>query len=128
MHSLRDKIMIHILHSYFKPGVGASKRQDKPLPDPNAYGLLFSTIPSAAIWDVNDAHTWSSEQIQGGERKRSWGSYVKLTPVQQAHIAKYTLANGNKVAILRYTKEFQAEIKTVPSACGKHNMYQNWSV
>ena len=42
--------MIHILHSYFKPGgVGTSKWQDKPLPDPNAYGLLFSTIPAAAI-------------------------------------------------------------------------------
>ena len=121
--------MIHILHSYFKPGgVGASKRQDKPLTDPNAYGLLFSTIATAAIRDANDAHTWSSEQIQGGERKQSQGSYVKLTPVQQAHIAKYTLAYGNKAAIVRYTKEFQAEIKTVPSAYGKQNMYQNWSI
>ena len=35
------------------------------------------------------------------------GFYVKLTPVQKAQIAKYALANGNKAAILRYTKEFQ---------------------
>ena len=100
---------MHTLHSYFKPGVGASKRQDKLLPDPN--GLLFSTISTAAIRDANDVHTRSSQQIQGGERKRSRGSYVKLTPVRQAHIAKYALANGYKAAILRYTEEFQTEIK-----------------
>ena len=39
------------------------------------------------------------------------GSYVKLTPVQQVQIVKYALTNGNKAAILRYTKEFQTEIK-----------------
>ena len=82
--------------SYFKPGVGTSKRQDKPLPDPN--GLLPSTIPAAAIRDANDVHTWSSQQIKGNEHKRSWGSYVKLTPVQQIHVAKYALANGNKAS------------------------------
>ena len=53
------KVTMHTLHSYFKPGVGASKRQDKPLPDPN--GLLSSTIPAAAIRDANDAHTRSSQ-------------------------------------------------------------------
>ena len=31
--------------------------------------------------------------------------------VQQVHIAKYALTNGKKAAILRYTKEFQTEIK-----------------
>ena len=31
--------------------------------------------------------------------------------MQQAQIAKYALTNGNKAAILRYTKEFQTEIK-----------------
>ena len=36
---------------------------------------------------------------------------MKLTPVQKAQIAKYALANGNKAAILRYTKEFQTEVK-----------------
>ena len=87
------------------------KRQDKQLPDPN--GPLSSIIPAEAIRDANDAHTraQSSQQIQGGECKRSRGFYVKLTPVQQAQIAKYALANGNKAAILRYTKEFQTEIK-----------------
>ena len=52
---VRGKVMMHTLHSYFRPGVGTSKQQDKPLPDPN--GLLSSTIPAAAIQDVNDAHT-----------------------------------------------------------------------
>ena len=80
--------------SYFKPGIGASKWQDKPLPDPN--GPLSSNIPAAAIRDANDAHTLSSKQIQHGERKQSRVSYVKLTPVQHVHIAKYALANGNK--------------------------------
>ena len=40
---------------------------------------------------------------------RKVNTCTKLTPVQQAHIAKYALANGNKAAILRYTKEFQTE-------------------
>ena len=86
--------------SYFKLGVGTSKRQDKPLPDPN--GPLSSTIAAAAIWDANDVHTWSSQQILG-ERKWSQGSYVELTPVQQAHTAKYALANGNKVSVSTLT-------------------------
>ena len=60
---------MHALHSYFKPGVGASKWQNKPLPDPN--GPLSSTIPAAAIRDTNDVHTRSSQQIQGGGRKQS---------------------------------------------------------
>ena len=47
----------------------------------------------------------SSQQIQGGECKQPRSSYAKLTPVQQAQIAKYALANENKVANLRYTKE-----------------------
>ena len=87
------------------------KREDKQLPDTN--GPLSSIIPAEAIRDANDAHSLlsHSQQIQGGECKRSRGLYVKLTPVQQAQIAKYALANGNKAAILRYTKEFQTEIK-----------------
>ena len=88
------RILFH--DSYFKPGVGTPKWQDKPLPDPS--GLPSSTIPAAAMRDANDSHTRSSQPIQGGERKRSRGSYVKLTPVQQAHIGKYALANGNKVS------------------------------
>ena len=35
--------MMHTLHSYFTPEVDHSKREDKPLPDPN--GLLSSNIP-----------------------------------------------------------------------------------
>ena len=38
-------------------------------------------------------------------------SYEKLITVQQAQIAKYALASGNKATILlRYMKEFQTEI------------------
>ena len=42
-------------------------------------------------------------QIQGGECKWSQGSYVNLTPVQQANIAKYALANGNKASVSTLT-------------------------
>ena len=50
------------------------KRQNKKLPDPN--GPLSSIIPAEAIRDANDVHTLlscaqSSQQIQGGECKRS---------------------------------------------------------
>ena len=72
------------------------KGRIRPLPDPN--GLLSSTIPTTAILGANDTHTRSSQQILGGERKRSRDSCIKLTPVQQAHIAKYALANGNKAS------------------------------
>ena len=99
--AVRGKVMMHTLCSYFKPGVGASKQQDRLLQDPNR--PLSSTIPAAAIRVANDAHTWSSQQIQGHEHKRSQGSYVKLTPVQQAHIAKYALANGNKASVSTLT-------------------------
>ena len=82
---------MHTLHCYFKPTtVVVVKRQDKRLPDPN--GPLSSIIPAE-------------------ESKRPRGLYLKLTPVQQAQIAKYALANGNKAAILRYTNEFQTVIK-----------------
>ena len=40
-----------------------------------------------------------------------------LIPVQQAQIAKYALAIGNKATILlRYTKEFQTEINYIMSS------------
>ena len=57
-----------------------------------------------------------------------------LIPVQQAQIAKYALASGNKAAIvLRYMKVFQTKINYNMSsvsmrhrhACGKQNMCQN---
>ena len=92
--------MMHTLHCYFKPTAGVVvKRQDKRLPDPNR--PLSSIISAEAIRNANDAHGQSA-QVQGGESlgesKRPRGSYVKLTPVQQAQIAKYALANGNKAA------------------------------
>ena len=100
---------MHILHCYFKPTAGVVvKQQDKRLPDPN--GPLSSIIPAEAIRDANDAHGQSA-QAKGGESKRPRGSYMKLAPVQQAQIAKYALANGNKAAILRCTKVFQTVIK-----------------
>ena len=47
----------------------------------------------------------------GDECKQSRDFYIKSIPVQQAQIAKYALASGNKAAILlRYTKEIQTEI------------------
>ena len=49
------------------------------------------------------------------------GTYIKLTAVQQAQIAKYAVANGNKATIRRYTKEFSTEIKLVH---GKRNTLQ----
>ena len=89
--------MIHtLLWLLLKARSCSSNCQDKLLPDPNA--PLSSTIPAAAVRDDNDAHTQFGQQIQGCERKRSRGSYVKLTPDQQAQIAKYALANGNKLS------------------------------
>ena len=63
----------------------------------------MSIISPEAIRDANDAHGQST-QVQGevlggeslGESKRLRDLYVKLTPMQQAQIAKCALANGNK--------------------------------
>ena len=54
--------------------------------------------------DANDAHTlFMIRSIQStnpaGESEQPQGSFVKLTPVQQAQIAKYALVNGNKAGI-----------------------------
>ena len=50
-----------------------------------------------------------TESTNPGKQSRDF--YVKLIPLQQAQIAKYALASGNKAAILlRYMKEFQTEI------------------
>ena len=62
------------------------------------------------------------------ECKQSQNSYVKVIHVQQAQIAKYVLASGNKTAILlRYMKESHTETKKEFCwlACGKQNMCQN---
>ena len=56
---------------------------------------LSSIIPVEAIRDANDAHGQSTQVQSLGESKQPRGSYVKLTSVQQAKIAKYALANGN---------------------------------
>ena len=49
-------------------------------------------------------------------------AYVKLIPVQQAQIAKYALAIGNKATILlRYMKEFQTEMNYKMSSVSMQN-------
>ena len=62
-----------------------------------------------AIRDANDARGHFT-QVQGGKSKRLRGLYMKLTPVQQAQITKYSLADDNEVAILRCTVESQTVI------------------
>ena len=87
------------LHRYFKI---SSK-----LPDPN--GPLSETIPSETIKEANKS---MEQSIQNGSTlKRSRGTYLKFTPVQQAQAAKYAVENGNQAAICRYSKEFCTEIK-----------------
>ena len=86
------------LHRYFKI---SSK-----LPDPN--GPLSETIPSEAIKEANKI---VEQSTQNASTKRSRGTYLKFTPIQQAQAAKYAVENGNKAAIRRYSKEFCAEIK-----------------
>ena len=108
---------MHTLHCYFKPGAGHGvlKWQDKhyqiPLDlYPSSFQLkLFETLTMHTLLSLTDATNL------GGARDveciQSQDSYEKLITVQQAQIAKYALASGNKATILlRYTKEFQTEI------------------
>ena len=68
----------------------------KPVPKlPDADGPLSRLVPSSSILDANDAYIKTSSAGQSSK----WESYVKLTGVQQAQIAKYALFHGNKEAI-----------------------------
>ena len=70
-------------------------------------------MPLEAIRDANDAYAKACHRNHDREHpvERTRGSYVRLTPVQHAQIAKHALAFGNKAAIRRYAREFQTEIK-----------------
>ena len=81
------------LYRYFKP-------TSKKLPDPD--GPLSQSIPSASIKDANDAYLKAAVRSVASKR----GSYAKLTGVQQAQIARYAFAHGNKEAIRYYTKQY----------------------
>ena len=61
---------------------------------------LSQSIPSASIRDVNEAYLKAAAQSKASKH----GSYVKLTGVQQAQIARFAFAHSNKGAICYYTK------------------------
>ena len=46
------------------------------------------------------------------------GHYVKLTGVQQAQIARYTLFHGNQAVIRRYNEEYSVKYTEV-EVCGR---------
>jgi len=83
------------LFRYFKPVPKSSK-----LPDPE--GPLSQSMPSASIKDANEAYLKAAARSEVSKR----GSYVKLTGVQQAQIARYAFTHGNKEAIHYYTKQY----------------------
>lgn len=85
------------LYRYYKPV--------PKLPDPD--GPLSRLVPSSSILDANDAYIKTSSAGRSSKR----GSYVKLTGVQQAQIAKYALFHGNKEAIRQFTKQYCVEIR-----------------
>ena len=74
------------LHRYFKIS--------NKYPDP--YGPLSETVPSDAIKETNKI---VERYTQNAGTKRSRGTYLKFTPIQQAQVAKYAVENGNQVAI-----------------------------
>ena len=121
---------MHTLHCYFKPGAGVLTFNGKI----SNYQIPVDLYPPSfqlKLFEMLTMHTLSpltESTIPTGECKQSRDSYVKLIPVQQAQIAKYVLASGNKTAfLLRYTKEFQTETKKEFCwlACEKQNMCQN---
>ena len=92
--------VMNSLYCYFKPTAGVVKRQDKQLPDPN--GPLCAVVPPEAIRDTNDAYSnacSSRNHTREHPVERKRGFYVRLTPVQQAQIAKHAFAFENQVAI-----------------------------
>ena len=57
------------------------------------------------------ASTGSSSAKDEGSRQRSRGSYMKFTPEQKAHFARYALESGNKRAIMKYSKQWGVDLK-----------------
>ena len=83
-------------------------RYYKPVPKlPYPDGPLSRLVPSSSILDANDTYIKTSSAGRSSKR----GSYVKLTGVQQAQIAKYALFHGNKEAIRQFTKQYCVEIR-----------------
>ena len=70
------------------------------LPDPE--GPLSQSIPPASIKDANEAYLIAAARSEANKH----GSYVNLTGVQQAQIARFAFAHGNKEAIRYYTKQY----------------------
>ena len=105
--------VMNSLYCYFTPTTGVVvKRQDKQLPDPN--GPLSAVVPPEAIQDDNDAYAKafsSRNHTREHPFERKQGFYIRLTPVQQAQIAKHAFTFGNQAAIRRYAREFHTEIK-----------------
>ena len=57
------------------------------------------------------ASTGSSSAKDEGSRQRSRGSYMKFTPEQKAHFARYALESENKRAIMKYSKWWGVDLK-----------------
>ena len=67
------------------------------------------------IKEVNEAVEKAATSGRKGKRR---GSYVKLTPAQQAVIGKYAVMHGNPEAIRHFLKDLEVELKT--------NSVQTW--
>ena len=76
------------------------------LPDP--YSSLSETVPSDTTKEANKI---VEQSTQNASTKHGRITYLKLTLIQQAQVAKYAVDNGNQVAIRRYSNEFCADIK-----------------
>ena len=57
------------------------------------------------------ASTGSSSAKDKGSRQRSRDSYMKFTPEQKAHFARYALESENKRAIMKYSKQWGVDLK-----------------
>ena len=68
------------------------------LPDPEE--PLSQSMPSVSIKDANEAY------LKAAAQSSKCGSYVNLTGFQQAQIARYAFAHGNKDAIRYYTNQY----------------------
>ena len=74
---------------------------------PSPHRPLSHTLSPATISDVNKAVMDASKT----QRSKLREMYAKLTPEQQAKLGKYASMHGNAVALHRFSKELDTDLK-----------------
>lgn len=98
------------LHRYFKRCSSTSNDCNEPLPDPT--GPLSDVLSIGAIKDANEA-------VRAVKQPKTRGVYSKISPENQAAVAKYAIEHGNKAAVRHFGRKLDVDLKASSVATWK---------